>query len=151
MTDGMYDQVMQIVRKQFALLDQDGEMVVNPAVVAAHVYAELDAAAISPTLVQYTSVLELRQLARSVCRKKYEDDDSAAVQVEMFDGALQPKYPAERNGERVYVPRAQMTVDEYNFNITRLRTEAMAKAKHADALQAERDERERLGHFAQSA
>ena len=149
MSDGMYEQAMQIVRKQFDLLDQDGDIAVSPSIVAAKAYEEIDPGTISPVLVQYTSILELRQLAREVCRKKYEDGDTELdkPQGEMFDGQLQGKYPVTRNEERVYVPRGQMTEQDYAYNVKRLRTEAVAKARHADALEAEMQERKNLGHF----
>jgi hypothetical protein len=57
---------------------------------------------------------------------------------------LQPRYPAERQGEDTYVLRQSLTLDERRENIARLRREAGAKSAHADALEAETEQLMRL-------
>lgn len=132
------EQLMQVLREEYSLLDGGGEIEVRPALVAARTFARLDADSESPTLVAYAATLELRQLARSVCRRASNLEDPAQVgQGALFDGQLQRRYPADRGGDESYVLREHMTVAERRANVSRLRAEASSKARHADALEAE--------------
>lgn len=148
--DTLAEQVLRVLQQQYDEFDERGDIEINPALLANSAYAILDPEDSSPYLVHYTSVLELRQLARSICRKKL-DFDQVSEQGRLFDGQLQPRYPANRSGEEVYVRREFLTLAERNANIARLRSEASAKFRHADALQAETDALERQGEFAEVA
>lgn len=51
----------------------------------------------------------------------------------------------KRSDRDIYRPLAMMTVEDFNFNISRLEKEAAAKQFHADALARERDARIQKG------
>lgn len=138
MNDSAAQQVLQVLREVYVELDEQGEIEVRPAMLAEAVRRQIDPEGVSPVLMSYAGVLQLRQMARSVCRKAInEDDEDGAGQAALFDGQLQRRYPAERNGEEVYVLRDHLSLDERRRNIFRLRAEASSKARHADALEAE--------------
>jgi hypothetical protein len=81
--------------------------------------------------------LQLRQMARQFCRKKF--DPAEATEDDLFEGTLQPRYPrhsANAEDEPEYILLDFLTSDDVDFNVARLRKEARAKLKHADALEA---------------
>jgi hypothetical protein len=137
------EQLNSIIRRKYNALDDAGVIAISPADLAAAVFDDIDPKHSSPVLVQIAAVLELRQLARAVCRERQGEDERIAEQGNLFDFQLQPRYPAIRtiDGEReeVYVLRENLTLKERLRNIDRLRREAEAKMVHADALQAETD------------
>lgn len=81
--------------------------------------------------------LQLRQIARSICGKKWENDDDSTEQHEMFPG-LQKRYPICRiaGEEPAYRRLEDMSSEDYDYNINRLRAEANEKQAHADRLEA---------------
>lgn len=133
------EQLMQALREEYDALDGDGEIAVSPALVAARTLQRLDRDGDSPTLVALAATLELRQLARAICRQASNLDDPSDQpgQGALFDGQLQRRYPAQRSGAEVYVLREHLTLDERRSNIARLRAEAASKMRHADALESE--------------
>ncbi len=145
-----HEQVMQVLREEYSRLDTSGEIGVRPAQVASRAQARLDSSCSTPILVAYCSTMQLRQMARSVCRASSAVDDPS-VQGALFDGQLQRRYPAQRNGDEEYVLREHMTVEERRANSARLRAEAASKNRHADALDAETDALVAAGHFDQVA
>lgn len=81
--------------------------------------------------------LQLRQMARRFCREEF--DPAETTQGELFQGALQQRYPrcpSENETEPVYVLRDLLLETDVKYNTARLRKEADAKLKHADALEA---------------
>jgi hypothetical protein len=90
-------------------------------------------------LIYKAAHLQLRQIGRAVCRSQFEPDDDApeAAQHDLFPG-LQVRYPiAKQPGdEPVYRRLENMTHDDRVYNIKRLRSEAIRKTQHADALEA---------------
>jgi hypothetical protein len=133
-----------------ALLAYSSEMPVSAETLAGVVIDQIDAEGSAPILVRWGCVLELRQLARPMLRREFEQQDIDQAQGELFEG-LQDRYPGVGDHKGMYVPRQMMTLPDYDANIARLRHEAEAKQKHADALAAERDEKVRLGFFADAA
>ena len=84
--------------------------------------------------------LQLRQIAREVCRNLFEDED-ADIKPEAMNPMfpqLQWRYPMPRKPgeEPQYVLFDDMTEDVMRFNCKRLRYEGRAKLQHADALEA---------------
>jgi len=85
--------------------------------------------------------LELRQLARGILHRRFgpgrdekDDDDRGSLFPD-----LQWRYPSARSAtaeEPIYVLRDLMTEADVKYNVSRLRAEAAAKNKHADALEA---------------
>ena len=99
----------------------------------------LDGGRISPALVYLGCHLQLRQIAREMLRGKFEPDASADddAQHELFP-SLQKRYPAARssNDNPEYVLLEELTAIDVAYNVARLRGEARAKQRHADALEA---------------
>jgi len=138
------EQITQIIK---SCMSDDPQAIMSAASVANCVMDVIDPARAAPVLVSYCSVLELRQMARQLLRRSYEPTASEDIdQVEMFDG-LQTRYPTVRGGDRCYVPRMQLTIDERYENSTRIRTEGEAKIKGADALDAETKKLLASGYF----
>lgn len=136
-------QLTSLIRRKYDILHDAGVIAISPADLATDVFNDIDPKKTSPMLVQMAAVLELRQLARGVCRQRHIDSERDAEQGNLFDFQLQPRYPALRTvdgeSEEVYVLREHLTFSERMRNIERLRREAEAKMVHADALQAETD------------
>lgn len=79
--------------------------------------------------------LQLRQIARAFCRRRF--DPAEQSESDLFPDTLQERYPRAPNGEDPeYVLLDLMTRGDIRFNVARLRKEAEAKLKHADALEA---------------
>jgi hypothetical protein len=117
---------------------RDSQVSISPAWVAAEAMKELDPERAAPMLVHAGCNLHLRQIARGELRKKYEPDEGAGDQHELFPG-LQRRYPTARSvrgDEPEYVLLEHLTAVDIAYNVARLRSEAHAKLAHADALQA---------------
>jgi hypothetical protein len=130
-------QLSSLIREKYNALDALGVVAICPAQLAADVMLDIDPDGDSPALVQTAAGLALRQLARAVCRSHQIEQEYLVEQASLFEFKLQPRYPAEREGDDAYVLRSHLTIDERRKNITRLRREAEAKTLHADALEAE--------------
>jgi len=138
MSETQSEQVMQILRDEYARLDDSGEINIKPALLAARTKARIDPDDQSPTLIGYCAVLEMRQMARSICRQKSPTDEvTISSQTELFDGQLQRRYPATRDGEEGYVLRDHLTLAERRTIEVRMSTAAMSLARHVDAFRAE--------------
>lgn len=114
------------------------EIEISPAWLATEAMRELDPEGDSPRPVYVAAHLELRQIARSICRQKFERDESGEIeQHEMFPD-LQARYPAAHStdSEPRYVKLEHLTEADVRFNLKRLRAEASTKMAHADALEA---------------
>jgi len=140
--------LMELLRRQYEKLDDCGEISVSPALLSSKVMDEIDPEQAAPVMVRIAATLELRQLARSICRKHVEEGEDQASQSTLFEDQLQPRYPAHRGGEEMYVLREHLTLREREDNISRLRKEAASKARHADALQFETNNLITLGKLA---
>lgn len=120
-----------------------GEPRISPSWVATQAMAELDPDRSSVRLVYLGCHLELRQIARSVLRMRFEDedgrddDDDPTRQHELFP-ELQWRYPTarSRDAEPEYVRLEFLTDGDIQFNVERLRREGRSKLAHADALEA---------------
>ena len=86
-------------------------------------------------LVYKAAHLELRQIAREACRDKWETD-ADRDRHPMFPD-LQWRYPVPREigAEPVYVLLEHLTDSDVAYNVARLRADAAARLKHADALE----------------
>jgi gamma-glutamylcyclotransferase (GGCT)/AIG2-like uncharacterized protein YtfP len=138
-------QLSEIIKEEYRKLDDREREAIKIGTLAEIVYRRIDPRTISPLLVQAAALLELKQLARSVCRERQQHDENDAENGNLFDFQLQPRYPAERDGEDAYVLREFLTWEERKQNVTRLRHEGHAKLAHADALEAETDHLVREG------
>lgn len=81
--------------------------------------------------------LQFRQIARSFCRRHF--DPSETVEDDLFPETLQQRYPLrprENDEEPQYVLLDTLEEPDLDYNVERLRKEARAKLRHADALAA---------------
>src|SRR5271157_1947316 len=134
------ERINNLIREQYNRLDEANEITISPAQLARIVYDALDPKAHSPLDVQFLCILQLRQMARQICAKRNDEEENQANQGTLFEMQLQPRYPAKRDGEDVYVVRSMLTLQERRIIIARLELEASAKMRHAQALKAETDE-----------
>lgn len=143
------EQLKKLIQVEYDDLDAQGTVAIVPADLAFAVYHQIDRRAMAPELVKFAAILELRQLAREVCRSSHRVGElvaeQAAMQSSLFDVQLQPRYPAHRGDDDAYVLRAHLTVGERRLNVERLRKESSAKTAHADALEAETEHLLRMG------
>jgi hypothetical protein len=112
---------------------------VSPSWIATEVMQMLDPARASHPVEYAMAHLQFRQLARAICAGRWdkETSDETVEQHDLFP-ILQTRYPVSRSRgeEPQYVLLEYMTDEDVGFNVTRLRSEAIAKLKHADALEA---------------
>ena len=117
---------------------RNDELRISPSWLATEAMNELDAGRESPELMgRPIHKLQLRQIARAVCRQRFETHSEALEQHELFP-ELQA-YPSARSQgdeEPEYVLLEHMTEEDVNFNVTRLRLEGLSKLRHAYALES---------------
>lgn len=137
MSSNTTKELTRIIAEQFQRLAEADKEEISPAILAASVYMEIDPASVAPDLVREAAILELKQLARAICRERQALAEFESESGDLFDFRLQKRYPAERHGDDCYVLRECLTVDEREANAQRLEKEGAAKLAHADALRAE--------------
>ena len=118
---------------------------INPAWIATEALHEIDPHRLAPHWVHVAAHLQLRQTARALLRQNVEGDE--AEHHELFPG-LQKRYPTARCEDRAepeYVLLEFMTKEDVAYNVQRLRREAVAKRKHAEALEAWGERQFRVG------
>lgn len=130
----MKDEIRDAV---IAIIDRDRTRShINPSWVAHQVMLKLDPKRISPPSVYGGANLWARHVAREKLRGKFLSGDVSA-QDELFP-ELQWRYPVahcEKRDDPEYVLRDLMTDEDIAWNVDRLRAEAEAKLRHADALE----------------
>jgi len=109
---------------------------ISPGWIATEAMKDLDPERVSPPLVYIGCHLELRQIARSQLRGRFERDPGESEQHKLWPD-LQARYPVLRGGEEPeYVRLEDLTQTDVGYNVARLRAEGNAKLRHADALEA---------------
>lgn len=111
---------------------------INPSWIANEAMLILDPERISIPAVYHGCALHARQLAREMLRDRYASEDESSQDSLFSDYSdLQPRYPMKHDGksEPEYVLLNDMTDEDILYNVERLRLEAKAKMKHADALE----------------
>jgi hypothetical protein len=110
---------------------------VSASWIATEAMASIDPGHIAPDLIYLAANLHLRQIARSLFRSRFEDGAEFDAQHSLFPN-LQTRYPAAHSADREpeYVLLESLDEADVIFNVERLRAEASAKMKHADALEA---------------
>ncbi|MCM5693917.1 hypothetical protein M8037_35345 [Sinorhizobium meliloti] len=108
---------------------------VSPSWLATEAMTELDPDREAPPLVYLGCHLELRQIAREFCRKRFEPEDDGEAH-DLFPD-LQARYPTARSSkdDPEYVKLEFLNRDDIAFNVNRLRSEAAHRLAHADALE----------------
>jgi hypothetical protein len=146
MTTETAEQLNQKIRFVYDAMDAAGVIAISPADLADKVLKNIDPNQDSPALVEVAATLELRQLARAICRRRQDESEHDAEQEELFDFKLQMRYPTTRISDKqtgsediFYVLRDHLTVSERRANSNRLRREGEAKIVHANLLDAETD------------
>jgi len=134
---GSAEELNDIIRSNYNVLNEQRAVCIAPATLAWAALESIDPQMKSPPMARIAAFLELKQLARAICRARQLAAESSAENGTLFEGQLQPRYPTERDGEDVYVLREFLSVPERFQNSGRLRREAGAKLAHADALDAE--------------
>lgn len=119
--------------------EHDTEIRVSPAWLATAVMQELDPSHVSPTLVYEAAHLQMRQIARGVCRGRFGPGEPGvdADQHDLFP-QLQKRYPAKptEDEEPVYILLEYLTEKDKTYNVEQLRKSGQARLNHADALDA---------------
>lgn len=144
-------QLNEMLQREYDALNDGGAVIIEPPMLASLVMDAIDSARLSPPLVNVAATLQLRQLARAICRSRNVKRNDDSGQESMFDDQLQPRYPVDSEGETGYKLREQLTLKERERIISMLRKEAAAKGRHADALQSETDDLVRRGILSDAA
>jgi hypothetical protein len=145
---GATEQLTEILKAEYNRLDDQQVEEISPAELAQFTYQIIDPKKISPDLVTAAAILALRQMARAICRARNREEQERVEDPEqetLFELELQPRYPATRHEDEVYVSRERLTFEERQIIIAKLRAEGKAKLKHAAALEAETDKLIRAG------
>jgi hypothetical protein len=113
---------------------------VSPTWLATMAMTSLDPLRVSHPIEYAMAHLQFRQLARSICAGRWEKaEGDEEKQIELFSD-LQTRYPTapanRADDEPEYVLLEELTEEDFDFNIARLRSEGMAKIKHSDTLAA---------------
>lgn len=133
------EKLIAITREKYDLFESQSKEAIVINELADAVYDEIDPSARASLLVHYSSLLQLRQYAAVVCRKRVgpERVNTSMVEQGTLFAGLQPRYPVKRDGDEVYVLREKLTYEERMENSRRMRAEGQSKIAHADALDAE--------------
>lgn len=140
-----HQQIMAEMVRQYEFLEGAAE--ISPSSLAYGVYQTFCTGEEEPR-IQYTSVEQLKQMARAFLRSRKDPDgefnEAHGGQGEMdlgvqFSGKLQDRYPLPRRAceEPSYKLRHLLTAKEREWNVSQLRKSADARNEHADALEAE--------------
>jgi hypothetical protein len=113
---------------------------ISPASIATEAMEELDPAGMvkrGATLLWQACNLYLRQIARQLLAHRFMPDDEDET-AELFVEGLQWRYPLAHSSKEdpVYVLLDLLSPEDVAYNVERLRSEADAKMKHADRLEA---------------
>ena len=139
----VHEEVQQTMRQILVEIGGDSQIAISPTLLAVRTF---DAFSSTQTEIhiEWSSVEHFKSLARRMLARQYEhdSDENEAYQGDMFSGELQDRYPVPRaKGEDpIYKHRSTLTRDELDWNISQLRKSADARLRHADALQAYRDD-----------
>ena len=116
---------------------------ISPVAIANDCMAVLDPKVKSIPRVYQGCHLYLRQLARAVLARAFDPADKkkrthdAKAMADLFK--LQARYPQAHTGDLedpVYVRKEDMTREDAQYNVERLRSEGRSKLAHADAIVA---------------
>lgn len=144
-----HGKIVEQIARQYELWGD--AVIVSPSALAHSVYSAV-ANGDESDIVNFLSIEQLKQMCRAFLRRR-NDDDGEENEVyaaqgnfgfgDVFTGKLQDRYPVPRVGssEPVYKRRADLTAEERHWNVMQLRKSGQSRLKHADALEAEGNER----------
>lgn len=140
----LHEQIQQSVLSVIHDLDVSGVIAISPTTIAERVYTLYAKDNESP-FIRYASLEHFKQITRKTLAGKYQPDSigSDAYQGDMFSGHLQDRYPVQvpKGADPIYKTRETLTREELDWNINQLRKSAESRLRHAEALQAYRDDR----------
>jgi hypothetical protein len=134
------DRLSEIVARVIEACGGAANLDVSPSWVATQAFIEIDpgfSVRKDRPLVYIAAHLELRQMARQQLAQKWGSKREEPKD-ELFP-ELQERYPVKRehpDEEPVYRRRELLSDADVRYNLKRLRSEADAKLRHADALEA---------------
>lgn len=144
------EQLNELLCQEYALVPESES--IDTTHLANAALNRLDPESITHILVRHAAFLQMKQMARAICRRCHAREEELIESGRLFDFELQGRYPqshsAQAEGPDVYLPISQMTLQDFDYNIQRLEKEAATKQLHADALRQERSARLRAGMFA---
>jgi regulator of protease activity HflC (stomatin/prohibitin superfamily) len=138
--------VASLLRAEYTTMDAEDLATIRPVDLAARVLKLLDPKERASVHVRALAHATLVHMAGSLCANTHRTEQAASEQqmtISVFDAGLQPRYPVGDG----YKKRSLMTKAELRANAARLRAEGEAKMAHADALDAETDEKEANDYF----
>ena len=141
MSDSVSQQIANIIESVINPIEAIG-LPIDPISIADSVIDKIDPDHQSPEHVQYLAVMQLRgQIRKTVARRhdpvaKMKNKLAEGGQIDAFDGMLQDYYPVSRNGDPVYVQRAQLTEMEIEIAASKMEKAGNSLVEHADALRA---------------
>jgi hypothetical protein len=109
------------------------EQRINPTSIATAALEQLE-----PDNLAAGCHLALRQIARSMLRQRFQEEQDSDQGTLFPTSALQQRYPSARNqagAECEYVQLEAMSPADFVFIVARLRKEGKTKSRHADALE----------------
>jgi hypothetical protein len=139
----LHNDFLQDVRRIVCSAQDNQAEFISPSAVAVAVYGLYQRDSDDPH-VAFGAIEFVKHIARGELANKLnvDSENNAAMQDDMFSG-LQDHYPVKvgKGEEPRYVRRDLLALEQLDFNISRLLKFMMACGKHADALQAYRDQR----------
>ena len=135
----MHEAILSTMTRYIA--DRRDCSILSPAAVASATFQVFIAESIEPH-IEYASLEHFKHMARKILGSRFNHDSDEnpayAEQGELFSGELQERYPAARKKgeEPTYKRLADLSEDDFAWNLQALRRSAKARAIHADTLQA---------------
>lgn len=133
--NGIAEQVTNLL-SEYIVTNQDAP--ISAAWMANYVQQKIDPEDASPPPIRWASLRHLTAMAGRMLARQYEPTvsiDSGPSQMELFPG-VQPRYPAVRDGESVYVPREQMSFEERELVRARMAKASQSWSIHVAAYNA---------------
>lgn len=134
---------------EYIVRNQDAP--ISAACMASYAQQKLDPKGVNTPQIKWSSLRNLTAMAGRMLARKYEPQisiDSGPSQMELFPG-VQPRYPALRDGESVYVPREQMTFEEREVVRARMAKASESWSRHVADYNAWHQDKTRLENEAQ--
>ena len=136
------EELNDAIRKHCLTLHNSGAVAIAAEDVAAAVYSAFDPHRTSAAFELFIKN-DFRRRSEAVLRRIYDTEAQRLEtgQQDALPDQLQSRYPCERSGRHVFVQPHDLSDDEIDQNVNRLREEGKAKIAHADALEAYKQDR----------
>ncbi len=121
-------------------LEESNAITISPESVALVVDAKIDPGGKSPPLKTYASTMRIRECTRAYLRRRHDPKTKMEASIngtaDLFADQLQPYYPVEREGTKLYALLETLTDEEIERNAARMEKAGKALVRHAGALRA---------------